>query len=464
MADDAARVAAAEAQRDFFRELIGTVQGLQNQRAPATKSIPCEVYRQGQDFDQYITLFIDNICAVHNIAKTDDQLGRLCVKWLPTKLESGATRSVYDNLADTVQRDWAQLRPALSAAFRDESEEIRFINNENAWKRSPGMSLKDYRNGLILRLDKYQPDLKTVNNEWQRAAVRRFRAGLENPVLSCHILMNCTGERHTLNDAFNIAANFENTLQTIGHGSMGSKMVDPTMAGLLTIPQMASLSLETPQFSALSPQQEKTDRRLEAVETSLKAQELNMTELKAGLGEMKENVLAIKGEVTQAKYKPNFQRQLRPVYPMQSMIRGPAQNPFSRSYPQYPKTPFNRPRLVPGLTGGPGYMSHLPTPFGHQGQTAGQTQAQNPSNVQTKPAESAKPPGEVPVPTLGAMSEGNADRGESEQAQFANPHLQYGFNDTGFGWTGCNLSEAQNYGYDIDPSGVYAYSEMPYNF
>ena len=85
-------------------------------------------------------------------------------------------------------------------------------------------------------------------------------------------------------------------------------------------------------------------------------------------------------------------------------------------------------------------------------------------NAQTKPADNAKSPGEVPVPTLGAMSEGDAGGGESEQAQFANPHLQYGFSDTGFGWTGCNLAEAQNYGYDIDPSGVYAYSDMPYNF
>ena len=133
---EAAQIAASDAQRDFYRDLIGRVQGLGNQRAPSAKSIPCEVYRHGNDFDQWITLFIDNICAVYNIAQADDQMGRLCIEWLPTKLESGATRSVYDNLEDNVKRDWLLLKPALSAAFRDESEEIRFVNNENAWKRA----------------------------------------------------------------------------------------------------------------------------------------------------------------------------------------------------------------------------------------------------------------------------------------------------------------------------------------
>ena len=118
-------------------------------------------------------MFIDTIRAVNNLRPTDrNRIEALCLTWVPTKLESGATRSVYENLPQATKNNWTTLRQALSKAFRDESEEINFLNNEGAWKRTPGMSLRDYRNGLIHRLDKYQANLRNVAQEWERSAVR----------------------------------------------------------------------------------------------------------------------------------------------------------------------------------------------------------------------------------------------------------------------------------------------------
>ena len=138
------------------------------------------------------------------------RLNALFTTWLPTKLEVGSERSVYEQLPQTTKDDWALLRSALFRAFKDESEEISFLSNENAWRRTQGMSLSDFRNGLISRLDKYQPALRNVTTEWERAAVRRFRAGLNNPILESHILLNCLGPKHTLQAAYEQACIWEN--------------------------------------------------------------------------------------------------------------------------------------------------------------------------------------------------------------------------------------------------------------
>ena len=119
------------------------------------------------------------------------------------------------------------------------------------------MSLRDYRNGLISRLDKYQPALRNVAAELERAAVRKFRAGLDNPILESHILLNCTGQRHTLQAAYEQAVNWENTLQNLS-SSHGTKGMTSSLAGLLSnVPQLSALSQEPPQFNALSAQSEK---------------------------------------------------------------------------------------------------------------------------------------------------------------------------------------------------------------
>ena len=94
--------------------------------------------------------------------------------------------------------------------------------------------------------------------------------------------MTCVGARHTLEDAYSIACNYENTVKTLN--SAGAAV--PSVAAMLPIP-MASMD-GPPQMSSLH--QNPQDRRLEAIETNVKKSELDMSELKSALTEVKEGI------------------------------------------------------------------------------------------------------------------------------------------------------------------------------
>ena len=436
----------------FYEALIERINAPRQQ---TTKSIPCETYKSGQDFDLWVVTFIDNVRAVNGLTATDARLNNLCLNWISTKLEVGPTRSVYDNLPQTAKANWPALKQALSDAYKDESEEILFLSRDDAWKRN-GMPLIDFKNGLLHRMQKYQPDLKTVQGEWDRTAVRRFRAGLQNPYLEAHILMSCVGNNNNLDHAYSVAANYENTLQTLGQS--GNKMV-PNLATMFNVPQTAALA-EAPQFSALSPFQEKVNDRLVALETASKKQELDVSELKAGLTEVRDGVKTIKEEIVQNKFsaRPVYQRPLRPLYPV---VRAPVSS-YARPQYQY-QSQAPRPRVVPGLTGGPGYLSHQPTPItqqGHQPQRLAQETYTNPSPQIGPNRASSQGQTQASGPVLAAAED--CEQKHDTQAPFANPNLQYGYYDAGYGWTGTDLNDASAQGYDLAPDGVYVYSDMPF--
>ena len=286
-------------------------------------------------------------------------------------------------MPQATKADWGLLRQALTVAFKDESEEISFLSNDNAWRRSPGMSLREYKNGLITRMDKYQPGLRRIADEWERAAVRRFRAGLDNAILESHILMTCTGQRHTLQAAYEASCNWENTIQNLS-SSNSAKNMSASLAGMLSIPQISALSNDQPHFSALSPQQEKNEKRFDSLETAVKKNELDFTEVKASITEVKETVKSLKEEMVQPRYfRPAYQRPLRPQFPVSRM---PLSNPFPRQYyPQYtrPSGPRHQ-SVVPGLTGGPGYVTNQAPPVqrGQVGQGRGNVPSAQPQNGQ----------------------------------------------------------------------------------
>ena len=444
---------------EFYQALVNR---LNEPRAQSIKSIPCSTYKSGEDFSLWVTTFTDTVRAAHNLTATDNRLNALCLNWISTKLEVGPTRSVYDNLSDATKRDWPALKQALSDGFKDESEEIRFLNNDDAWQRGD-MSLIDYKNGLLHRMSKYQPDLRTVQGEWERTAVRRFRAGLNDPVLEAHILMSCQGAaNHTLDRAYTVALNYENTLQTITQKG-GNKVTPPNMASMLNIPQMATLSLDPPQFSALTPLQEKTNERLSALETAAKKHELDVSELKAGLSEVKDGLKSIKEEIAQTRInqsfqRPVYQRPVRPLYPVSRMPLGPS----SRSYYQQGSQGM-RPRTVAGLTGGPGYVTTQPQSQS-QTYTLPQRQAAHTQSPSTQiGASQASPlafPQRPPGPSLSALDE--PKQRDDEHPQFANPNLQYGSHDTGYGWTNVDFDDAQAYGYDLAPEGMYVFNDLPF--
>ena len=437
----------------FYEALINRL----NEPRPQTiKSIPCSTFRSTDDFDLWVVTFEDNVRAAHNMTAGDPRLPPLFLNWVSTKLEVGPTRSVYDNLPDTSKADWQTLKQALSKSYKDDAEEIRFLNNDDAWVRTDGMTLIDYKNGLMHKLNKYLPALRTVQGEWDRVAVRRFRAGLKNPILEAHILMSCrTPDTQTLDHAYLIAANYENTLSTITQkGNLA-----PNMAAMLNIPTLAPLS-EPPQFSALTPLQEKTQERLSALETAAKKHELDVSELKAGLTEVKDGLKTLKDEITQSRVsqppqRPMYQRMVKPLYPVSRM----PMNPFVRPY--YQGSSATRPKVVSGLTGGPGYVTHQPaTPQMNQTQgTVPQTQSQSTQMANSRPSPLAFPQ-RPPGTTLGALSDPPVSSGDS--AQFANPNLQYGSHDLGHGWTNMDVADAQAYGYDPSPDGFFVYTDAPF--
>ena len=420
-----------EAQQAFIQALVDQ---LREGRGSQVRSLSIESYESGTDFDAYIRLFEDVVKATYNLKDTDvDKVKVNCLKWLPVKLKVGATRSAYDILTDAQKNDWIELKRALTLAFRNKSEEIHFINNENAFKRS-GMPLREYRDGMVQRMDKYMPNLRGVDEEWQRCAVRRFRAGLMNPVLEAHILMSCNNDRHTLDHAYSVACTYENTLNTISQTSG----VGPNnaLASVLPIAQFSALSLEAPQLGALSGQNEKNERRFESLEANVKKTELDITEVKTGLTEVKETMKEIKDTLTSNQNKTVYQFQ-RPARPF---AQGPRQlfNPYGRQMNTYPRVyrPFNmRPQnqtgITPGLTGGPGYVNQ------QAGQTTPQTNAQNVENKQNDMGNRSA--------TMGAVGEQNEGTGQEQYASwpFANPNLQWGLIDQGYGWTDEYVTDGQ---------------------
>ena len=453
--------------REFYQALVDRMNG---PRPLTVKNLPGDNFKSGQDFELFVVGFVDNVRVAHGLATDDQRIPGLCLNWIPCKLELGATRAVYDNLPDTVKGDWTQLRAALSRAFKDEGEEIFFLSRDDAWKRTPGMSLIDYKNGLLHRLRKFQPDLKSIQGEWDRACVRRFRVGLQNPVLEAHILMNATGPNHNLDYAYQIAANYENTLNTIGQS--GSRSAAPNMAAMFNIPHVASFEAATPQLGALSTQQEKTNDRLDALETSAKKTELDLSELRAGLTEVKEGVKTIKEDLARdrANPRPYYARPARPLYPVARMPLNTFNRPY---YPQNQSYQGARPRIAAGLTGGPGYVTSQPalqsqanSQTSPQGNAQAQRPAQNYSSSQSTQMGSSSCltlPQRPPGPAMGSMEERRESSESTDvKSSFPNPHIQHGQFDAGYGWTGLDLNDAVAHGYDLAPEGMYVYSDLPF--
>ena len=203
---------------------------------PSPKGIPCSNYQIGQDYQVWRTHFRDNVRAVHSITANDDTLNDLCLQWVSTKLDPGPTRAVYDNLPAAKKTSWKELDAALTAAFVDDRERLNFLSRMDAHQRLPGMSLRLYKDTLLQKMNSYQPELRTVPAEWERSAVQRFREGLNNPMMSAHIMMNAVGTSATLEHAFQFATNFENTMAHLDQKGITNA---PTMSAMLGVPTAA---------------------------------------------------------------------------------------------------------------------------------------------------------------------------------------------------------------------------------
>ena len=275
--------------------------GFNPQRAPQlahVKNIPCSTFSIGQDFDIWVITFMDNVRACYNLKADDPRLPGLFLQWVSTKLSPGPTRAAFENLPAATKADWALLKPALSEAFTDQKEKIAFLSRLDAHQRQPGQSLRTYKDLLLQKMEKYQVALKNVPEEWRRVGLQRFREGLRNQLLRTHLHLNCPTDSATLEDAFQTATSWENTMTHLAAEprEAGTDGIISALFGLPTAEATQSASQTvTPRMAAISSTDaEGFDRRLSALETKARAGELQMAE-------MKDSVSSIKAEMDEMK-------------------------------------------------------------------------------------------------------------------------------------------------------------------
>jgi len=313
---------------------------------PYVKSIPCSNYTIGDDYDVWRVHYKDNVRAVFNLDTQDARLNDLYLRWISTRLSPGPTRAVYGNLDDADKASWDVLDQALSDAFVDQKDKLDFLSRLNAHRRTPGMSLRTYKDMLLQKMDKYQKELRRVPGEWQRTVLQRFREGLENPALAANLMMNCSGPGATLDQAFNVATNWENTMSHMGqqvtNGAanplLTAMMGGPIMAAVQMAPNgQAPITQHIPVQSYACPS---TDR-LSRIEIKLKEHDLSIAEVKAGQLQLQSEVQAIRTDITQ-----NFASLRKDLGLVQGQPTAPrAQQSYQPAHQQsYQQPNHNQPR------------------------------------------------------------------------------------------------------------------------
>ena len=356
-------------------------------RVPHVKNIPVSPYTIGQDFESWLILFIDNIRAVFGLDPGDAEVTNQALKWISTKLTVGPTRAVYENLEAATKADWDQLKAALSEAYTDENEKLTFLARLDAHQRGEGVSLRTYKDALLLKMAKYQGGLKTVAAEWDRVALQRFREGLNNPMLKAHLMLNCPDDSSNVEEAFKCATTWENTINQIGRDTKTSG-AGAMMSALMGIPAVSNPSQQAeainPRMGALgteAPQPMST--RIASLEAKVKTNEMHVAELRDGMNVMKTGMEEFKKEMGQgfrdltkeirtlSQPQASTQRQ----YNSQGYTPAFGQNQQYRNQSGFRPRGFNpnfqrqtnyatlQPRVTPGLTNGPGFVNNQPSPL-----------------------------------------------------------------------------------------------------
>ena len=68
-----------------------------------------------------------------------------------------------------------------------------------------------FKNELVRRVNLYQPELKTVDSEYQRQLVNRFICGIEDTKLQRKLRRHCKRDKLKIDEAFNFAVDYEST-------------------------------------------------------------------------------------------------------------------------------------------------------------------------------------------------------------------------------------------------------------
>ena len=299
---DPAQVAALAA---LTPEQVATLTNLMNnlhvqpRRAdtlPHVKNIPWPSYNIGEDFLAWLAGFTDNVRCAYDLPENDARLPALLLKWIVTKLSSGPTRAAYDNLDATVRANWNQLKAALSECYLDENEKLTFLSRLDSHRRIPGQTLRAYKDSLLMKMTKYQPQLRTIAEEWRRTSLQRFREGLNNPLLKAHLMLVCPDASADIEEALKAATAWENTINQIGKETKGSS-AESLVSAMMGLPTASLSASVTPMMAGLGSTNDSLNRRFEALETKVRQNELDIAEVKDSLSRVKASVDEMKEDI-----------------------------------------------------------------------------------------------------------------------------------------------------------------------
>jgi hypothetical protein len=243
--------------------------------------------------------FQDNLKAAHGLQRDDATLPNLYANWVSTKKEPGPTRIVYDHLADNIKDDWVLLKPALQHAFHNKAEEREFTSRRDAYQRSKDQSLREYRDQLISRMDKYRANLRQIPMEWEREAIQRFHLGLKNKFMDANILMHCSGDDATLEQEFNLIVNWENTLSHLRsqNDPQGATAAEPMAARITGIPTLDDKDPVTIAIWSDHRQPIPTDKPIEQMRNQLKQHRTEVLGLQTEMKDTNSKVEDINSDV-----------------------------------------------------------------------------------------------------------------------------------------------------------------------
>ena len=233
------------------------------------KAINCRLFKCGQEWTSYSPYFVENVRAAYSFVLPRDQekLDAACLNWLPSKLEQGATLSVYENLDDLTKTSWSDVNDALREAFADDAERELFVNDVTQFRRGE-KTLIEYKNDLLKKMNTHFKPLKRVPSEFQRQATARFIEGLDDEKLKNKLRRHCKRERNTIEEAFQYAIDWESSqvmasVHEKGNASSNG-IVFAAVANPVTVsssdPEVRQMRV---QISKLAAKQEKRDQQLD---------------------------------------------------------------------------------------------------------------------------------------------------------------------------------------------------------
>ena len=458
-----------QAQQDFIGDMIrqanvgqAAVPAPVAQAVRQPRSIPCTNYSTTNDFEQWLTTFQDNIRVAYALPIGHVDIIVRSLDWLSAKLDPEA-RSIYEHLPGATKADWNLLVEALREAFGDEHDRLEFLSTMDSFQRKPGMPLKEYKNKLVRKMNRYQGALLAVPDEFQRVAVQRFRLGLKDPALSAHIMMACRGDDENLDRAFETASAWEITMKHCLGQDPATK--PQTLLGTMYGMQSTLAPFESEQKPQEIPP--KVTEQLNDMATKIKEHDLGMAELKAATSLTNDNINGLRTDVqgvirtmSQSFGSLNIQGGANPQFPrpyqtmpnfrprQQTFVprRGFAPRPLGQTMlrPQGP--------TQPGITGfGPGFVNNSTSTACPNPRPMAPLEIQAPLEQQaTMEPQTQGQPGQVPYfPNPHVAEDGAFDMG-------------HGWTDYGFGWNPNPYNSAVAEGYETNPTGTYSYA--PQNF